>query len=70
MFRTESGNYGFPYHTCATIDAPHRRKTTGMNAGDYFMICFVFSAYAIGPVLAGLLVRRINRSDLFNDKDE
>ena len=41
-----------------------------MNAGDYFMICFVFSAYAIGPVLAGLLVRRINRSDLFNDKDE
>ncbi|MFC0502888.1 hypothetical protein [Asaia krungthepensis] len=43
---------------------------TGMTAGDYFMIGFVFAAYAIGPLMAGLLVRRINRSGLFDHPEE
>jgi len=41
-----------------------------MTSADYFMICFVFAGYAIGPLLAGLLVRRIYKSDLFNSSDE
>lgn len=41
-----------------------------MNAADYFMICFVFAAYAIGPLLAALLVRRIYKSSLFDHSDK
>ncbi|WP_279379537.1 hypothetical protein [Asaia prunellae] len=41
-----------------------------MTGADYFMICFVFVGYAIGPLLAGLLVRRINKSDIFDSSDD
>ncbi|WP_277302600.1 hypothetical protein [Asaia bogorensis] len=41
-----------------------------MNSGDYFMIGFVFASYAIGPLLAAFLVRRINRSGLFGERDD
>ncbi|GBQ86478.1 hypothetical protein AA0535_1031 [Asaia krungthepensis NRIC 0535] len=54
------------YDGCLTF----RNTMTGMTAGDYFMIGFVFAAYAIGPLMAGLLVRRINRSGLFDHPEE
>ncbi|GBQ11507.1 hypothetical protein [Swaminathania salitolerans] len=40
-----------------------------MHAADYFMIAFVIVAYATGPLLAAFLVRRINRSDLFEQEE-
>jgi len=47
-----------------------RDKQAGMDGGDYFMIGFVFATYAIGPLLAAFLVRRINRSGLFEEQDD
>lgn len=41
-----------------------------MTNADYFMICFVFAGYAIGPLMAGLLIHRINKSDLFHSSDD
>lgn len=40
-----------------------------MAAADYFMLGFVLFAYAIGPLITYVVLRRFEKSGLFDKSD-